>query len=56
MNKEVDLSAVGRLTDEIVRDVSRESGLRDDTVRDLLEKGWTYRKEFREPDKWIKRF
>lgn len=39
-----------------LRDVAIRSGLGIDTVKDLLEKGWTYRLEVDQPDKWVKEF
>lgn len=52
---EPDLEAT-KIIDNIAIDVAIECGLNVETIKDLLEKGWYYRKELREPDKWVKLF
>lgn len=47
---------VDKLTTRLLQDVSRETGLKITTIRDLMEKGWIYQKEFQQPDKFVKLF
>lgn len=41
---------------EIVPLIAERSGLFEDTVEDLLRKGWTYKNKIDEADCWVKEF
>lgn len=47
---ERDLSQI-KLSEELIQSMVEVSGLKGDTLRDLMEKGWTYRKEIGQPDR-----
>lgn len=53
--KDKDLKSALQPSIEMIQDVSLRCGLKEDTVVDLLEKGWTYLETIREPAKWIQR-